>query len=273
MIVQEIKDIGLGYTQSFKYQPLNFGSVSVNKIVDLIESGMIDKDIANIALYLYKFKCAPMDYILRDVEVSDERKVIRKMDELIRNRIFNEFVLTDNREDFTNKGLVFYTLDYGAILLFRIYADKLRMKGIEDENLEAWKSTDLFMPGSKVKRALMVIDLCANLPNANRFDTYVLYRSYGTKIRSYAVIKQGEETYLAEMVCDEDIIEEGETKMTEKLLRYEQLLGTEGWTYYFDKKPTLLVVAASEKIRKKMQKRLEGIEFPIKYETLYEEEA
>lgn len=273
MIVKEVNEIGLGFSQSFKYTPLNFGSVITSRIVEMIKAGTIDKDIGKVALYLYKFKCAPMDYILRDCNLEDNRKTIRKMDELVRNRIFNEFVLTDNQEEFTNDGLVFYTLDYGAILLFRLYEDKLRLKGIEDENLESWKATDLFMPGTKVKRALMTIDLCASMPNAERFDTYVLYRSYGTKIRTYATVKQDEEIYLAEMLTDGDVIEEGEAKMTEKLLRYEQLLGTDGWTYYFDKEPTLLIVAASEKIKKTIEKRLEGCQIPkIQYEVLYTEE-
>lgn len=129
MIVKEVSEIEAGYTQAFKYTPLSFGSYSSNKILELCEKGVIDKSVTAIAQYLYKYKCAPLEYIFRDIEGLDERYITRKMDNLVRSRIFNSFKLVSNNEPFDSpEGLVFYTLDYGAILLLRSL--------VEDENLE-----------------------------------------------------------------------------------------------------------------------------------------
>lgn len=261
MIVKNLSDIELGYTQSFRYTPLTFGSYSSNKILSLCESGVIDKEVVSIARYLYKFVCAPLDYILRDIPGLDARKITRKMPELVRNRIFNMFILVSNNEEFTNEGLVFYTLDYGAILLLRSL--------IEDENLENWKATDLFMTGVKVKKALMVIDFYNSLEKPEFYNPYVIYASFGAKIKTKAVFKQNGQVYLVECVSKDDLADSSDSAITEKLLHYSQLLGTEGWSYYFSELPTLLVVVDSENAKKIVKARLEGCNIPkLQFATL-----
>lgn len=261
MIVKELDDIQIGYTQAFKYAPLTFGSYSSNKILALCEAKIIDKDVVTIARYLYKFGCAPLGYILRDHPKMDARKITRKMPELVRNRIFNSFILVSNNERFTTDGLVFYTLDYGAILLLRSL--------IEDENLENWKATDLFMTGIKTKKALMIIDFYNSLKNVEFFNPYMMYASYGAKIKTKAVFKQDNQVYLVECVTKDDLADSSDTAITEKLLHYSQLLGTEGWTYYFQELPILLILVDSDEAKEIVKKRLEGCNIPkIQYSTL-----
>lgn len=262
MIIKNVDEIESGFTQAFKYTPLSFGSYSSNKILDLCEKGVIDKSVTAIAQYLYKYKCAPLEYILRDIKGLDERIVTRKMEGLVRNRIFNAFMLVDNNEQFDNsEGMIFYTLDYGAVLLLRNL--------IEDENLDNWKATDLYMSGIKVKKALMVIDFCNSLGETDFYNTYIMYASYGAKLRTKAVFKQDGKIYLVEMVCQDDTLDGATTDMTEKILHYSQLLSTEGWSYYFEERPILLIVADTDKAKETFKKRLEGCDIPeIKYTTL-----
>ena len=250
MLVKDICDIGLGFTQEFKYTPLAFGSFSSNRILELVKTGAIDKDDVKVCQYLYKFKCAPLEYILRDIPDLDPRKVSRNMQSLIRNRILNAFVLTNSKDKYNDvDGLVFYTLDYGAILLLRCL--------IDDENLENWKATDLFMTGGKVRKALMCIDFYSQLKEVEFYEPNVVYASFGAKIKTGAVFKQDGKVFLTEFVNKTDLLESSETKIVEKILRYNQLLETDGWTYYFEKKPILLIVCDCKETKTTMKNRLQ----------------
>lgn len=254
MLVKDINDIGLGFRQEFKYAPLAFGSFSTNRLLDLVKTKAINSDDVAVCQYLYKFKCAPLEYILRDVKGIDEREVTRKMDSLVRNRILNSFVLTNAKDEYDSvNGLVFYCLDYGAILLLRCL--------IDDENLENWKATDLIMTGGKVKKALMCIDFYSQLKKVEFYTPSVVYASFGSKIKAGAVFKQDEQIFLAEFVNKTDLLESSETKIIEKILNYEKLLeigDPAGWTYYFDKKPVLLIVADCKETKETIKKRLQG---------------
>lgn len=280
MIVERLEDVGLGFKQSFKYTPLPFGSYSANTILELIKSGVIDRDVIKVTLFLYKFKCATVEYITKNVDLDDERKLVRKLDELVRNRIFNEFVLSDSNDLFDSKGLVFYTLDYGAILLLRcpgspfVKTKKIVEKDEEEEyvggkdiitnendftesdNLDNWKATDLFMSGTKALKSLTLIDFCRSLGEVEYFNTNELFSSYGAKVRTKANFKQGDKTYLVEVVANNDLLEESDSNVTEKLVRYEQLLGTDGWTYYFKELPTLLIICDSPKAKELVEFRM-----------------
>lgn len=254
MLVKDIGDIGLGFRQEFKYAPLAFGSFSTNRLLDLVRTKVINSDDVAVCQYLYKFKCAPLEYILRDVKDIDEREVTRKMDSLVRNRILNAFVLTNAKDKFDDvNGTVFYCLDYGAILLLRCL--------IDDENLENWKATDLIMTGGKVKKALMCIDTYTQLKEVEFYTTGVTYASYGAKIKTGATFKQDDQIFLTEFVNKTDLMECGETKIIEKILSYEKLLETgdpQGWTYYFEKKPILLIISDCKETKETMKKRLQG---------------
>ena len=257
MLVKDICDIGLGFTQEFKYTPLAFGSFSSNRILELVKTGAITKDDVKVCQYLYKFKCAPLEYILRDIPELDPRKTTRNMQSLIRNRILNAFVLTNSKDKYNDvEGLVFYTLDYGAILLLRCL--------IDDENLENWKATDLFMTGAKVRKALMCIDFYSQLKNLEFYEPNVMYASFGAKIKTGTVFNQNGKTFLTEFVNRIDLFESSETKIIEKISRYDQLLETDGWTFYFKEKPTLLIVCDSKETKATMKNRLQKPDDPSK---------
>lgn len=270
MIIKEIDQITLDMTQSFKYLPVNKGSVGSNEIIKYCNNKQIDHNIAAIAKYLYKFKCAPIDYLCRDLEIKDEKKYFGKMMYLVQKRVFNAFVLTDKNDEFTTKDAkVFFTLDYGAIFF---------LKAIDDnENIENWKATDMMMSGHKVKKCLMLIDFYRMIrKDCEYFHTYHLYVSYGARIRTKAVFKLKEGSELAskypgvnliEIVSKNDIIEESTTDMAEKLHSYEKFLCTDGWERNgYKEPPTLLIIGDSQASLKRIKDQISDLKIEkIKY--------
>lgn len=261
MIINKIEDLGLNQHQAFLFPPINMGSVSGNEIIKLCKSGYIDKDVAATLKYLYKFKCATLDYIVKDMEIADSNKFSKKIKELCKKRILNAFVMTDSKEEFSEKGLVFYTLDYGALVVLKACED--------DDNIENWKASDTIMTGLKVKKSIMLIDLYRKIkPKAEYFKSYPMYLSFGARLRAKAVMslrdgqaidgKTGE--FIIEIVCKDDLFDLSESRIEEKTMRYEQLLTTDGWKWAgFVEKPTLLVIGDSAKSLDDFKRRINNV--------------
>lgn len=262
MIINDVKDIREGFVQVFNYTPLNTGSVGGDEVYKLCKTGLIDSDIAAVAKYLYKYKCAPLSYLAQDLNIDIET-LEPKMKELVKKRIFNNFMLADRNELYTEDSLLFYTIDYGAIWLLRSID--------EDENIENWKAVDNYMTGLKVKKCLMLLDFYRNIrDNVEFFKPYEMYLTYGARLRTKAVFKMKEgKTYLLEIVTEDDLLTGAKTNMVEKVMHYEQLLCTDGWKYAgFGEVPNLLILSDSEKVLEKFKDRIsdckvENIDFSV----------
>lgn len=260
MVIKDIKDIRSGLVQSFRYAPINTGSVGGDTILRLCKSGFIDSDMAAIAKYLYKFRCAPISYIVRDLNIADQKKCQDKLNKLVAKRVFNSFVLSETRDEYSEDGLVFYTIDYGALTLLRAIE--------EDDNIENWKATDVIMTGLKVKKCLMLLDFYHKIRNKIEYlDPYHLYLTYGARLRTKAELKlkDGEAInghtgkFVVEIICEDDLYEGSGTEINSKLTTYEQLICTDGWSYCgFDNPPTLLILGDSQKSLSRIKSNMEG---------------
>ena len=271
MIIKDISEIKTGMTQSFKYTPINKGSVGSNELLKLCEVKQIDKNIAAIAKYLYKFKCAPIDYLCEDLGIEEKDKYFGKMMYLTEKRIFNAFVLTDSNDPFDTKdhNLVFFTLDYGALFLLRAIDD--------DENIENWKAIDVIMTGLKVKKTIMLLDFYRKIrSDCEYFIPYRLFLSYGARIRTRAMFKAKPDSKLSEklpginlveIVSIDDIFEDNTTNMVEKIHSYEKLLCTDGWSYDgLEEVPTLIILGDSPNSLKRIKEQISDTKIEkIKY--------
>jgi len=258
MIVKELSEIRAMLTSKFFYTPLPFGSWSSRELLEMLDN--IDKDAKereefvemhaiDIMKYLYVHKCAPISYILRDcAPEANELKLEKYLNSLVKQRMLNCFILTDNdSQPFDENGLVFYTVDYGAVAI-------LRWK-LDDEMIENWKATDLFMSGLQVKKQLMLIDFYKYVKGLD-LEYWIenqLYKSYEARLRVRGTMKISGKVFLVETATADDVLESNSDHLLEKILRYENLLATEGWKYYFAteetwntaKVPTLIVYCDS----------------------------
>ena len=270
MVIRDIKEIKDGFVQKFYYTPLPFGSVSHNRILELIQANALNKEDVAVMKYLYHFKCAPVSYIIKDVlPEKDATTLRRRLLDLVKQRILNAFILTNTEDqEFTSSGSeIFFTVDYCAIAILK--------SGLNDENLDNWKGSDLFMTGVKVKKCLEIIDFYRLVSqHVDYFTVGSLYKAYNSVVRTKATIKMNNTIFLTEVVDADDVYEATDSKMLEKILRYEQILGTEGWSNYFpdsDNPPILLILADTLKSADVYCKRIGETRIPnIRYFVLDE---
>lgn len=268
MLLQSYKEINENYDQKFYYPPLSFGSVSTNRIFELLNHKVISKNEVKVMQYLYKFKFASLDMIVKYVlsDLDDKDKFKQNLIHLVKQRILNMFIMTDEDPEnirFSYDGEIFFTLDFGAIVVLRSL--------LKDENIDDFKTTDLMMHGSKVAKYLMCQELYFRLlrdcPNALKY--YVPsqnYAVYQTKFENKATFKVGDNVYFLETITESDIYDGSDSKLFAKLTKYEKFLDSDKiWQYYFDNlknAPILILLCDTYEAASKMAPQIAQLSIP-----------
>lgn len=251
MFIKDLKEVSFGYNQKWRYAPLPYGSVSTNRILEYCRHGVITKKEVAIMQYLSHFKAAPVSMLKSSIPLlkDDEESTIKeKMEVLVRDRILNSFVLTDEYPDdvkYDRDALTFYTLDHGGQTILKSVCNS--------ELLNQWNPADALMSSVKVKKLIMIEKLYDRLLSEcdiSYIRTKVRYGASDAQFVpnfEFAFEEEADEegrkykTYLIEALCNEDIEQRSDTEFFNKIVRYSKLLNNQSnaWKHFFPQSVTI----------------------------------
>lgn len=269
MYIQNYKDLTVGFEQRWKYQPLYYGSVSSDRILELCARGAITKAEVAVMKFLMKVKIAPVELIqacVKEVKEMNANDLTSRLRQLVKFRIMNSCVFTDvpvQIADYDELACEFFCLDYGALTILRSVNNSLL--------LDEWKAVDCMMTGLQAKRQCMLIELIKRLyeeipDKVGYVHSHKIYGKKGTRFvpkLEFGILDTSNEndefkncykTYLVEVVTDEDMYQGVESELFNKLTRYGNLLDTsedeDKWRLYFTESVTIpTVILLSDGLR------------------------
>lgn len=234
------------YEQIFYYEPSTRNTGIAYKTIELKQKSVINEVDLDIVKFLYNFSMARLDQICKAIQVGDAALVRNRIEKLISQRILNKFMISDNRERFTDKAEVIYCMDFGGLPLIEHFTN--------DQDVHSWSIDKVVFPATKVNRKLMLVDLYLRIRSNKRLSYFVPEPLYflGRNRCHPAVVfglseKEKERHFVMEIFREEEILYTT-AKINNKINRITTILENDAWSKNFrgEKAPTLMLFCDTE---------------------------
>lgn len=252
--------------QVFKNQfTLNVGS---NEIVKMMNNKELrDEDLA-IAKMLFKLRFLSLTQITRLLKIgNDEASVLAKLNKLVKNRIVNEFVLTDEITDnYNENAFKIYCLDLGGKYLLENYSEEDVFNWYSTVNMKSVSIISKLMVASELYVRLM--ETCPekvlyfNLLPELRMKTKVVIPTFEVGIKSTL----GDKTIVGDVVEELDC----ERRFRERVSIMDSIFDTKCWKKFYgnsDTPPIMFLIATDDITALRFSKGISDMDGAINFRT------